>query len=175
MNDYTKGILTGASLILCFIMFVSAKRQGVGEFLGAITVTSVTIVDENANIVGLLSSDIHGGALLALSRPKRDDISVLLTVDERAGGYIHIRNADGKETAYLGSGGGSGGGILNTFSTDGKGTVYLGTGEGGGGFVRTYNKFEAMTGYFGTNKDNDGMVGLSNRYGDPGWSETGKK
>ena len=28
MNDYTKGILTGASLIFCFFMFVSAKMQG---------------------------------------------------------------------------------------------------------------------------------------------------
>ena len=28
MNDYTKGIVTGASLIFCFFMFVSAKMQG---------------------------------------------------------------------------------------------------------------------------------------------------
>jgi hypothetical protein len=28
MNDYTKGILTGASLILCFFMFVGARVQG---------------------------------------------------------------------------------------------------------------------------------------------------
>ena len=28
MNDYTKGILTGASLILCLLMFVGARVQG---------------------------------------------------------------------------------------------------------------------------------------------------
>jgi hypothetical protein len=28
MNDYTKGIVTGASLIFCFFMFVSARMQG---------------------------------------------------------------------------------------------------------------------------------------------------
>jgi hypothetical protein len=32
-----------------------------------------------------------------------------------------------------------------------------------------------MTGYFGTNKDNDGIAALSDRYGDIGWSASGKK
>jgi hypothetical protein len=32
-----------------------------------------------------------------------------------------------------------------------------------------------MTGYFGTNKENDGMAILLDRYGDPGWNKTGKK
>jgi len=40
-NDYTKGILTGASLILCFFMFVSAKSQS--ENLGDRSVRSAMV------------------------------------------------------------------------------------------------------------------------------------
>jgi len=50
MNDYTKGILTGASLILCFFMFVSAKSQS--ENLGAITVNSLNLDNKKGNLVG---------------------------------------------------------------------------------------------------------------------------
>ncbi|HHZ98157.1 MAG TPA: hypothetical protein EYN68_01050 [Candidatus Marinimicrobia bacterium] len=47
MNDYTKGILTGASLILCFFMFVSAKSQS--KNLGDVTVTKLQVVDGRGN------------------------------------------------------------------------------------------------------------------------------
>ena len=43
MNDYTKGILTGGSLILCFFMFVSAKSQM--KHLGEIVVDSIVVQD----------------------------------------------------------------------------------------------------------------------------------
>ena len=49
MNDYTKGILTGASLILCFFMFVSAKSQS--ENLGDVTVNSLNVVNKKGNLV----------------------------------------------------------------------------------------------------------------------------
>ena len=49
MNDYTKGILTGASLILCFFMFVSAKSQS--KNLGDITVSSLNVVNKKGNLV----------------------------------------------------------------------------------------------------------------------------
>jgi len=67
------------------------------------------------------------------------------------------------------------GGFITTYNADGKMTTYLGTGESGVGFLGTYNKHEVMTGYFGTNKDNDGIAVLSDRYGDIGWSASGKK
>ena len=47
--------------------------------------------------------------------------------------------------------------------------------ESGGGSLRTYNVHEKMTGYFGTNKNNDGMAILFDRYGDEGWSVSGKQ
>ena len=89
-------------------------------------------------------------------------------------GYIQTNNADGKLTAYLGTGEG-GGGQVQTFNADGKLTTYLGTGESGSGFLETHNTLGVMTGYFGTNNNNDGIVTLSDRYGDKGWRQSGKQ
>jgi len=125
MNDYIKGTLTGASLVLCFFMFVSAKSQS--KNLGDIVVNSIAVVD-----------------------------------------------AEGKGAAYLGIGP-RGGGLLGTYNAEGKETADLGISPGGGGQLRTFNKHEVMTGYFGSNKDNDGVVLLSDRYGDPVWTASGKK
>ena len=153
MNDYTKGILTGASLILCLFMLVSAKSQS--KNLGDITVKSISVLNN------------RGGAVIWIGSSPNDD------------GYLVTYNGDGKKTAYLGTGE-SGDGILNTFNSDGKLTAYLGTTEGGGGHLRTYNKHEVMIGYFGTGDNGetiiqDGMATLHDRYGEIGWGETGKK
>ena len=53
--------------------------------------------------------------------------------------------------------------------------VFLGTNPGGSGQLQTFNKHEAKTGFFGTNRENDGMAILSDRYGDVGWTASGKK
>ncbi len=124
------------------------------------------------------------GALLAISammfmgaqNKNLGDITVnsITVTDDGSGGVIRTYNADGKETAYLGTGK-DGFGFIRTFNADGIQTSYLGTAEGGFGFLSTYNKHEVKTGYFGTNTDNDGMAVLSDRYGDIGWSASGKK
>ena len=67
------------------------------------------------------------------------------------------------------------GGFIKTSNADGKQTVYLGTSTEGFGFLSTNNKHEVRTGYFGTNTDNDGLAVLSDRYGDIGWSASGKQ
>ena len=147
MNDYTKGILTGASLILCFFMLVSAKSES--ENLGDIRVNSITVQNgegEECFWVG--------------SAPEGD-------------GYLTTFNANGKMTSYLGAHK-SGSGGLTTFNTNGKKTSHLGTNKNGG-FLTTHNNQEVETGYFGTNKDNDGLIVLSDRYGDIGWTKYGKK
>ena len=153
MNDYTKGILTGGSLILCFFMFVSAKSQS--KNLGDIRVDSITVMDENGNPVAGLSATEYGG-------------------------FFSIVNADGKQTVGLGTAEDGNDGLILTYNTDGKKTVGLGAGEGGGGILTTYNKHEVRTGYFGTGDNGeaiiqDGIAVLFDRYGDVGWSETGKK
>jgi len=49
------------------------------------------------------------------------------------------------------------------------------TSEGGGGILKTYNAYGKMTGYFGTNTENDGLAILYDRYGDIGWAVSGKQ
>ena len=80
---------------------------------------------------------------------------------------ISIKSENGETNIYDG--------YIQTNNADGKLTAYLGTGEGGAGYLSTYNEHEVMTGYFGTNTDNVGMILLSDRYGDVGWTESGKQ
>jgi len=216
MNDYAKGILTGVSLILCFFMFVSAKSQS--KNLGDISVRSISVFNEVGNIGIGLTSTGRGGAI-GIFNSSGEVVGTLSVNDSGNNGILITYNADGKQTAYVGSGddgngmlttnniygkqtayvgtsedgagslktsnaegkmtafigtGESGDGHLQTFA-DGKKTAYLGTGEGGFGMLQTFNKYEVRTGYFGTNKDQDGIAVLSDRYGDAGWGESGKK
>ncbi len=160
MNDYIKGTLTGASLVLCFFMFISAKSQS--KNLGDITVNSITVLDDGT-----------GGMIKTFNADGKQ--TAYLGTSVSGGGLLGTFNAEGKMTANLATDEG-GVGSLRTFNADGKETAYFGTGKGGdGGFLRTFNKHEVETGYFGTNKDNDGTALLFDRYGDPGWGESGKK
>ena len=80
---------------------------------------------------------------------------------------ISIKSENGETNIYDG--------YIQTNNADGKLTAYLGTGESGSGFLATHNTLGVMTGYFGTNQDNDGIVTLSDRYGDKGWRQSGKQ
>ena len=172
MNDYTKGILTGASLILCFFMFVSAKSQS--KNLGHITVNSVSVVNDKGEKVIRIAT-VQGNGLIITSNAD-GNTSAYFGTSKSGGGALSAHSADGTQVATLGTGEDGGeGGFLSTFDTDGKRTVYLGSGVGGGGLLRTFNKDEVMTGYFGTDKDSDGIAILLDRYGEAGWSASGKK
>jgi|TARA_Y100000310_G_scaffold57105_1_gene52336 hypothetical protein len=229
MNDYTKGILTGASLILCFFMLVSAKSQG--ENLGHITVEGISVLNkqgEHAIFVGADSSGYiltynssgeitvglgsykNGAGLISLYH--QDGYEAVSIGSDLTRGGISTFNAEGKRTANLGTQEGAGvfttsnadgqgvvaigtvngDGIFSTFNADGQMSVAIGTKEGAGvvatsypngkdaimlsdGALRTYSEQNVLTGYFGTNTENDGMAGLNDRYGDLGWSASGKK
>ncbi|MBL7013125.1 MAG: hypothetical protein ISR83_01775 [Candidatus Marinimicrobia bacterium] len=67
------------------------------------------------------------------------------------------------------------GGYISTYNQDGKRTIYIGTGENRNGYISTFNKMEEPTTYLGTNKELDGVVVLNDRYGDLGWSQSGKQ
>ena len=109
MNDYTKGILTGTSLILCFFMFVSAKSQS--KNLGDIVVNSVTVHND------------------------RGEASVWIGLSPTGDGYLQTYNADGKETAYLGTGDGDGGNLA-TYNKYEKLVGYFGTGDNGENIIQ---------------------------------------
>ena len=129
--------------------------------------------------IGLITGALLGiSAMMFMGAQNKNlgDITVnsITVLDDGNGGFITTYNANGNRNAYLGFG--KGGGRLITFETDGKKTIYLGTNiEGGFGFLSTYNKHEVKTGYFGTIKNNDGVAALFDRYGDEGWSASGKQ
>ena len=275
MNDYTKGILTGASLILCFFMLVSAKSQS--KNLGDIIVNSVTVENENGSIVGRLKS-MNNNGVLYLNKSGTKKVSLALFADEKLGGTLVTRNSNGEMVTFLGADStgsghlqivknnrpsttigddyirlssalgsasvvlrsdpdGSGamqiyngdektavliqsqeeggqiltlnpkeqtsamiatteqyGGVVSLYNSDevvmsilvpgshkttnenGILTSSLGTNEGSaGGVLETFNEHGERISYFGNGKSQDGIVGLFDRYGDAGWSVSGKK
>ena len=169
MNDYTKGILTGASLILCFFMFVSANQQGKDVILGKVLAEQIVVKGYDGDV--FIRGGTRGGTVTTFTKDAK--LTTTLGTGEDGEGILYLYDKDINAAVSLMSG--QFGGILNTFNADGKQTVYLGTGESGNGQLRTFNKHEVLTGFFGANKDNDGMAVLLDRYGDEGWSASGKK
>jgi|TARA_B100000315_G_scaffold211935_1_gene209024 hypothetical protein len=98
------------------------------------------------------------------------------------GGQFVTYSFNGKVTSSLGAGiNGEGyllvsnNGSIITENSDDKQTTFLGTDEGDGGILKTFNKHGVFVGYFGSNKDGDGVAVLSDRYGDAGWGVDGKQ
>jgi hypothetical protein len=188
MNDYTKGILTGASLILCFFMFVSAKSQS--KNLGDITVNSLQVVDENGSVVGLLSSSNNRGTLSLAKAGEKPSVMIycqdyggvvfthntsnyitgLLGTDEDGRGVLSINNSNSKPLAIFAADGKSFG--LSTYTTDGKKTAFLGTDDGSGllsvsinGIIETLNADGKLAAYFGTAEGGGGVFNTFNAKG----------
>jgi len=177
------GLLVGTNLMF----LLGAKQQ---EDL--IVTKAIKLINDDGKQIAFLGTGDDGDGLLVTFNSDGKETAFLGTGDD-GDGLLVTSNSDGKETAYLGTGKGGGGG-LRTSNSDGKETAYLGTGESGdGGFLRThnadgkqtaylggghltvYNKTGEMVGYFGSNKDNDGIARLYDRYGDIGWGMSGKK
>ena len=127
------------------------------------------------------------GALLAVSammfmgsqNKNLGDITVnsITVLDDGYGGFIKTYNAEGKKTAYLGTAVG-GGGFLETSNAEGKQTAFLGTVEDENfGALLIHNMDGELIAGFGASPDNgkDGEAVLLDRYGDVGWSASGKQ
>ena len=184
MNDYTKGILTGASLILCFFMFVSAKSQE--KNLGDITVRSISVLNDKGEesiwmgfsragegFLTIFNGDGKQAVYLGAAKTgigsliisnADEELAVAIGSDEDGVGNLGIADGDGNMRSSL-----SGRGVLRTYNAYGRKTAFLSN------HLVTFNKNEVQTGYFGTNVNEDGMAVLFDRYGDEGWAETGKK
>ena len=145
MKQYFTGFFTAVCLTASAFLFMGAQNKNLGD----VTVKSLRVKDDEGRTMVLLSSFKLGGA-------------------------IDIWNKDNEIVASLTNSDNSGG-IVKTYNADDKMTSYLGTGKGGIGFLETFNGAGVRTGYFGTNNEKDGMITLSDRYGDIGWSASGKK
>jgi len=162
MKQYTTGFITAVCLTASVFMFVGAQNKKLGDIIA----DSITLVGENGYTV------ITDGLLATYNADRKK--TVYLGTGEGGEGFIETSNADGKKTVYLGTGEGDNG-HLETYNADGKGTAYLGTGKSGNGFLVTSNNHGVNNGYFGTGKDNDGIAFLCDRYGDIGWTASGKQ
>ena len=188
MKKYTIGLITGALLATSAMMFMGSQNKNLGD----IVVNSITVLDDgNGGFIKTFNTDGkltvylgtgEGGLGILKTFNTDGKETVYLGTGEGGLGSLSTSNGDGKETAYLGtSNEGSGwlvvsnDGSIETLNAEGKKTAYLGTGEGGAGYLSTYNEHEVKTGYFGTDNNNDGMVVLFDRYGDVGWSASGKQ
>ena len=162
MKQYFTGFFTGACLVASAVMFMGASNKN----LGHITVDSVTIDSE------LGSTTIVGFGISTYNTDGKP--TTFLGVSDNGVGLLTTSNADGKQTVYLGTAV-EGVGYLQTYNADGKQTAHLGTGDGGHGYLETNNKHGVKVGYFGTNKYGDGLAVLMDRYGDIGWTASGKQ
>ncbi|MBC8175153.1 MAG: hypothetical protein H8E82_05820 [Candidatus Marinimicrobia bacterium] len=200
-NIDNKSLIIGILGTILIFVLVGATNQN--ENLGDIVVNSITVVDEKGEMVGMLKSLQNSGALLLGEAGAGTPMVMLLCEDE--GGYLTTYNAYSKQTSFLGTDEGGSGtistfnddgkltaglgtaeggdGLLSTYNADGKETAGLGTGKDGRGLlevknngtIETLNAAGVRTGYFGTNKYNDGVAGLFDRYGDLGWVAEGKQ
>ena len=85
---------------------------------------------------------------------------------------IGVVNNDGKPVAILTAS--ENGGMLGIYNNDGK-TVAVLTAEENGGSLEIYNKHNKQVVALQSNKNLDGAIGLYDRYGDHGWSRSGKQ
>jgi hypothetical protein len=179
MKQYTIGLITGALLAVSAMMFMGAQNKNLGD-----------IIVDSIYITGDLGTTMITGGLMGIKN-KYDNIVHMVTVDDGGAGIIKTYNADGILASHFGTSESSG--SVTTFNDNGVMTAYFGTGDGGSGQLktfssdgklasnlgsgdfRTFNDNGVMTAYFGTGKDKNGMAALFDRYGDLGWSASGKK
>jgi len=113
-------------------------------------------IDMKSVIIGVLGTILVFVSIGAKSQYEHlsDIVCNSITVlDNGTGGYIKISNSDGKQTSYLG------------------------TAEDGSGILTIQNMEGELIAGFGSSPDNgkDGAAILFDRYGDVGWTASGKK
>mgnify|MGYP001078667838 CR=1 FL=1 len=117
--------------------------------------------------IGLITGALLGISAMMFMGAQNKNLGDI-TADAIVAKSIVIGSSELGRTAIAGS-------ALLMHQPDGKMIAYLGSREGGGAFLQILNKHEVETGFFGTNKNNDGVATLSDRYGDRGWSASGKQ
>ena len=132
------------------------------ENLGDITVRSITIEAEQAAPFIVMNED--GGG-------------IVIGFDDVYNGLISIYSSKGSELVYIGAAKGNSGSI-ETFSSDGSKLISIGSSGTSGeadGSISIFNRHNKSVVLLQGNKDADGVIALSDRYGDLGWFESGKK
>ena len=167
-NIDIKSVIVGVLATVLIIVSMGATNQD--ENLGDIVVNSITVVNENGEIVAGLFAGKNGGMVGVNNADGK--LVALLAADKNDHGMISVYNKHGKPAAILIAT--EFGGNLDVYNNDDETAASLGTNEFGGD-LRIYNKHEKRVVTLQANKNSDGAIGLYDRYGDIGWAESGKQ
>lgn len=137
------------------------------SLFGIITRRVIIVNDSSIEMVSLGSTIDGKSGGLWIYNNKGESIVSLNMEKESGGGIIWISNKKGKKRIVLGASDKYGN--LSLFSKNETSSISLQD-----GVVRVYNKSGEEVGYFGNGKGNDGLIFLNDRYGEVGWSESGK-
>ncbi len=117
-------------------------------------------------------SDNEGNGELVLGNSKGiPTIALTHTVD--GDGTLQLYNSSGQMKIRLTHS--PGGGAIDIYNGSGDKSIDLGNSRFGGGLFRLYNKYNHDTVFITSNKEGDGFIQLSDRYGDGQWAMTGKR
>ncbi len=196
-----KSLLIGVLLTIIFFITIGSQNNN-GNF-NEIIAKKLRIVDKNGETViigvgdemfggslltfmnGEISSSIGAGQIQAWNKDGKN--SATLGTQDSGNGFIklynseeenilHISNNDSASFMIMGKIGISTsekGGMINIWGKEGGPLVSITANEGIGTFV-TRNKFSEETVYIGTNKYDEGMIGLYDKYGDTFWVKMNK-
>ena len=140
-----KSLVIGVLATVLFFTMIGAKSKNAN--FNTITAKEIKIVNSEGKTVAKLRS-------------------------YKGEGILDILNRKGKAVAYLGSLNREG--FLGIFNKEGKVVAGLGS-DKGGGTLEIYNKHGNEVATVQANKEGDGTIYLLDRYGDLGWTMTGKK
>ena len=167
------GLLVLAGMIVGQFVFSTAQAQAGAQDATFKTVRCERlIVGDSLNPIAVMvhSSEGHG-TVSTVSKAGKVLASLSATVG--GNGAISTFNKAGKKIAGL-SASIDGYGIISTGSNTGKRLVDIGSNEGGG-LVNIFNIHGVQVATIQASKGKDGLIILYDRYGDPGWAETGKQ
>ena len=199
---FTASCLTVCALLF---MGAHHKNNSDRQYFDNIIANSITVInrDGEGGMIQILNKDsktvvfLGNGEILTFNNSGTQTTFLgatkegdgLLRLDQN--GSVKTYNENGKKTVFLGTSG-LGSGALKTFNERVKETTFIGTVDNGYGKLsinnddgkvtaylqdnlKTFNVNGTMTGYFGTDTDEDGSAVLFDSYGNKGWSVTGKK
>lgn len=165
-----KSLMIG--ILFTIIIFLAIGATSQNNNMGNITVTSVNVVDENDNVVGLLTGNKGEGALILKNRKNESAIylicyeeggnlitnnmlgklTISLGTDDNGYGKMKIGNKEGEPLAYIGGNDlDRGDGILAINNRWGNLVCTLGSsGDMGNGVLRTFSSNGKLSTYIGT-------------------------
>ena len=143
--------------------------------------TEITSTESNAGVITTFRSDgsevvkislAEGNGSISTFRRDGSEL-VTITATEDDDGFISTFRSDGSELVRISSTE-ENIGFISTYGSDGSEVVKISSAEGNGD-ISIYNRHHKRVINLQGNKDADGAIYLSDRYGDPGWAESGKQ